>query len=122
MPHNLFNSLQSFSYGHNKSHQFYSLPSLEAAGVGPVSRLPVSIRIVLESVLRNCDGKRASEEDIRALANWGATADRIDEILALHTGKTKEEIHHDTERDRILGAQEAVTYGIVDRVMARRRL
>ena len=47
--------------------------------------------------------------------------DRIDEILAFHTGKTKEEIHRDTERDRILGAKEAVEYGIADRVMMRRR-
>jgi ATP-dependent Clp protease protease subunit len=47
--------------------------------------------------------------------------DRLDEILALHTGKTKEEVHKDTERDRILSATEAVEYGIVDRVMARRK-
>ncbi len=47
--------------------------------------------------------------------------DRLDEILAYHTGKTKDEIHRDTERDRILGAKEAVEYGIVDRVMTRRR-
>ena len=47
--------------------------------------------------------------------------DRMDEILAYHTGKSKEDIHRDTERDRILGAQEAVDYGIVDRVMMRRR-
>jgi ATP-dependent Clp protease protease subunit len=47
--------------------------------------------------------------------------DRLDEILAFHTGKSKEEIHRDTERDRILGAKEAVEYGIADRVMMRRR-
>jgi ATP-dependent Clp protease, protease subunit len=47
--------------------------------------------------------------------------DRMDEILAFHTGKSKEEIHRDTERDRILGAKEAVEYGLVDRVMVRRR-
>jgi ATP-dependent Clp protease protease subunit len=47
--------------------------------------------------------------------------DRMDEILAFHTGKTKEEIHRDTERDRILQADEAVEYGLVDRVMMRRR-
>ena len=48
--------------------------ALEKAGVGPISRLPVSIRIVLESVLRNCDGKRVREDDVRALANWKAKA------------------------------------------------
>jgi ATP-dependent Clp protease protease subunit len=47
--------------------------------------------------------------------------DRLDEILAFHTGKSKEEVHKDTERDRILAANEAVEYGIVDRVMARRK-
>jgi ATP-dependent Clp protease protease subunit len=47
--------------------------------------------------------------------------DRLDEILAYHTGKSKEEVHRDTERDRILGATEAVEYGIVDRVMSRRK-
>jgi aconitate hydratase len=45
---------------------------LEKAGVGPVSKLPVSIRIVLESVLRNCDGQRVREDDVRTLANWNA--------------------------------------------------
>ncbi len=58
MSHNLFNTLQTFKTEKGKSGQFYSLPQLEQEGVGPVSRLPVSIRIVLESVLRNFDGKR----------------------------------------------------------------
>ncbi len=47
--------------------------------------------------------------------------DRLDEILAYHTGKSKEEIHRDTDRDRILAAKEAVEYGLADRVMMRRR-
>jgi ATP-dependent Clp protease protease subunit len=49
-----------------------------------------------------------------------AIRDRVDEVLALHTGKTRDEIHHDTERDKILTAEEAVAYGLVDRVMLRR--
>jgi aconitate hydratase len=56
------------------------LPALEEAGVGPISKLPVSIRIVLEAVLRNFDGKRVSENDIRTLANWNAEAPVSDEI------------------------------------------
>ncbi len=52
---------------------YYSLPALEADGVGPISRLPASIRVVLESVLRNCDGKTITEEDVRRLANWKAS-------------------------------------------------
>jgi ATP-dependent Clp protease protease subunit len=47
--------------------------------------------------------------------------DRIDEILALHTGRSKEEVHHDTERDKILSAHEAIQYGLVDQVMERRK-
>ncbi len=79
MAHNLFNSLQEFSVG-PKRGRFYSLAALETAGVGRVSRLPVSIRIVLESVLRNCDGVKVTEEHVRQLANWKPTARRTDEI------------------------------------------
>ncbi|MEA2238031.1 MAG: aconitate hydratase [Thermoanaerobaculia bacterium] len=80
MPHNTFNSLDSFDLGDGRRGQFYSLPKLEAAGVGNVSRLPVSIRIVLESVLRNVDGRKIAEDDVRTLANWKANAERTDEI------------------------------------------
>jgi len=80
MPHNTFNTLDSFDLGHGRRGQFYSLPKLEAAGVGNVSKLPVSIRIVLESVLRNLDGKKIAEKDVRTLANWQAIAERSAEI------------------------------------------
>src|ERR1043165_8114034 len=80
MPHNPFNALDSLDLGNGKRGQFYSLPKLEAAGAGPVSRLPVSIRIVLESVLRNVDGRKITERDVRTLANWSATAEREEEI------------------------------------------
>ena len=80
MPHNLHNTLQTFKTKSGRSGQFYSLPALESAGVAKVSRLPVSIRIVLEAVLRNCDGKKVTEEHIKQLANWGPGAQRTDEI------------------------------------------
>ncbi|HZN11985.1 MAG TPA: aconitate hydratase AcnA, partial [Blastocatellia bacterium] len=80
MPHNLFNSLQKFDLGPGRTGQFYSLPQLEREGVGPISRLPVSLRIVLESVLRNCDGRKIKEDDVRALANWQPRAERVEEI------------------------------------------
>ncbi|HEV7376487.1 MAG TPA: aconitate hydratase [Pyrinomonadaceae bacterium] len=80
MPHNLFNTLQTFSPSAGREGQFYSLPQLEKEGVGPISRLPVSIRIVLESVLRNFDGKKIREQDVRTLANWKANAERTEEI------------------------------------------
>src|ERR1700733_12900071 len=50
--------------------QYYSLPTLEEQGIAKVSRLPVSIRIVLESLLRNCDGTRVTEEDVLRLTRW----------------------------------------------------
>src|SRR3954468_8408091 len=80
MPHNLFHTLQTFSPSAGREGHFYSLPQLEKEGVGPISRLPVSIRIVLESVLRNFDGKKIREQDVRALANWKAEAERTEEI------------------------------------------
>ncbi len=76
----LFDTLRTFDLGNGQQGALYSLPQLEANGVGPVSRLPVSIRLVLESVLRNCDGKRVLEQNVRALANWKPTAPRKEEI------------------------------------------
>ncbi len=71
---------QSFRLGLGASGAFYSLPRLEAEGAAGVSRLPVSIRIVLESLLRNCDGKRVKEEDVRALAAWKPKQERTAEV------------------------------------------
>jgi len=68
--HPLSGTLQTFKLANGQPGKFYSLPALERAGVGPVSRLPVSIRLVLESVLRNCDGKKVTENNVRTLANW----------------------------------------------------
>ena len=76
----LSGTLQTFELAGGRTGKFYSLPALEKAGVGPVSRLPVSIRLVLESVLRNCDGKKVTEHNVRALANWQPNAERTEEI------------------------------------------
>ena len=80
MTHNLFNSHQEFRLAAGGRGKFYSLAALEKAGLGKISRLPVSIRIVLESVLRNCDGKKVTEEHVRQLAKWNPTGKRVDEI------------------------------------------
>ena len=66
-----FKALRPFAAG-GKSGSIYSLPALEQAGLGKISRLPVSIRLVLESVLRNCDGIAVTENDVRTLAQWNA--------------------------------------------------
>ena len=78
--HSLFDTLQSFTFGDGKTGQFYSLPQLEKAEVGPISKLPVCLRIVLESVLRNYDNKRVREADICELANWQPNTERTAEI------------------------------------------
>ena len=80
MPHNLFDSLQTFELGNGQTARFYSLPQLERHGLGQISRLPISIRIVLESVLRNYDGTRIEEGDVRNLAGWGPHDTRTAEI------------------------------------------
>ncbi|HEU0233912.1 MAG TPA: aconitate hydratase [Gallionella sp.] len=80
MTHNLFNTRQSFTLANGRQGILYSLPALEAAGLGNILRLPVSIRIVLEAVLRNYDGRKITEAHVRQLANWQPNAPRTGEI------------------------------------------
>src|SRR3954468_4137134 len=75
-----FKTLQKFNAGSGREGFLHSLPALEAQGIGRISRLPVSIRIVLESVLRNCDGKKVRRKDVETLANWNAKSPANDEI------------------------------------------
>ncbi|MDA0813109.1 MAG: aconitate hydratase AcnA [Verrucomicrobia bacterium] len=65
-------TLRSFASPLHADASYYSLPALEEQGLGKISRLPVSIRIVLESLLRNCDGKKVTEDDVKNLAGWNA--------------------------------------------------
>jgi len=80
MSHNLHNSLQEFKFGAGKTGKYYSLPALEKAGVARVSRLPVSLRVVLESALRNFDGRKITEAHLKNLANWKPKATRSEEV------------------------------------------
>jgi aconitate hydratase len=73
-------TVRSFRYHQGKTAKFYSLPALEEAGLAQISRLPVSIRIVLESVVRNCDGKKIAEKDVLNLASWNAKKPADEEI------------------------------------------
>ena len=75
-----FKTLKKFDAGKGREGFLFSLPALEEQGIGKISRLPVSIRIVLESVLRNCDGQKVRRKDIEALANWAAKAPASEEI------------------------------------------
>ncbi len=93
---------------------------LLAAGTkGKRTLLPNSRVLIHQPWLSGLQGQQ-SDIEIHA-KDMFQMRDRMDEILAYHTGKSKEEIHRDTERDRILRADEAVEYGLVDRVMQRRR-
>jgi aconitate hydratase len=81
MIHNLFDTRQTFKTHSGSEGVYYSLPRLEEAGIGDISRLPVSIRIVLESVLRNFDGGgKIGENAVRALAAWKPDEERTEEI------------------------------------------
>src|SRR3989454_723067 len=75
-----FNTLTKFDAGNGREGFLYSLPALEEQGIEKISRLPVSIRIVLESVLRNCDGKKVRRKDVETLANWNAKSPANAEI------------------------------------------
>jgi aconitate hydratase len=75
-----FKTLKKFDAGNGREGFLFSLPALEEQGVGKISRLPVSIRIVLESVLRNCDGKKVQRKDIETLAQWKAKKPANEEI------------------------------------------
>ena len=80
MSHNTLDTLREFKFSGSKKAQFHSLPALQKSLGKNIDRLPVSIRIVLESVLRNCDGKKVTEAHVRQLANWKPNAARTDEI------------------------------------------
>jgi aconitate hydratase len=75
-----FKTLKKFDAGKGREGFLFSLPALEEQGIGKISRLPVSIRIVLESVLRNCDGQKVRRKDVEALANWNAKSPANEEI------------------------------------------
>src|SRR3979490_1775438 len=75
-----FKTLQKFDAGIGREGLLHSLPALETQGIGPIARLPVSIRIVLESVLRNCDGKKVRRKDVETLAKWNAKKPANEEI------------------------------------------
>jgi ATP-dependent Clp protease, protease subunit len=92
---------------------------LAAGAKGKRTLLPNSRVLIHQPLISGLQGQQ-SDIEIHA-RDMFMMRDRLDEILAYHTGKSKEEVHRDTERDRILGAKEAVEYGLVDRVMSRRK-
>src|SRR5258705_821888 len=75
-----FKTLQKFDAGNEREGFFHSLPELETQGVGKISRLPISIHIVLESVWRNWDGKKVRGKDVETLARWDAKKPANEEI------------------------------------------
>ncbi|WP_300452645.1 aconitate hydratase AcnA [Accumulibacter sp.] len=79
MPYSPFNTLSRFTPPGQPELLFYSLPALAEADI-PVARLPVSLRIVLEALLRHCDGQRVTEAHVLELAEWRPRAPRHAEI------------------------------------------
>ncbi|MDR2324764.1 MAG: aconitate hydratase [Acidovorax sp.] len=79
MKHAFASTLKEFRTASGKERQFFSLPAL-AKKYPNIKRLPVSLRIVLESVLRNCDGNKVTREHVEQLANWKPKAERSEEI------------------------------------------
>ena len=80
MANDPFNTLAEFTPFPGRTACYHSLAALEAAGLGKVSRLPRSIRVVLEALVRHCDGRRVTEEHVKALAAWKAKGERTTEI------------------------------------------
>ncbi len=77
--HPFAHTIKSFRLASGKSGRLYSLPAL-ARQFPKVGRLPFSLRLVLESVLRHCDGERVTPEHVAELANWRPKAERTEEI------------------------------------------
>ena len=75
-----FEVLREFDLGDEKTGQLYSIPELAKRGFAGLPRLPVSLRIILEAILRTCDGKKVLKENIEELARWEPKASRIREI------------------------------------------
>lgn len=76
---NLHNSRTSFSLN-GKEYNYYRLAALEEAGIAKVSRLPYSIKVLLESVLRQYDGYVIKEDHVNQLAKWGKDANTEAEV------------------------------------------
>ena len=77
--HNLFNTHRALE-SEGLTCNYYSLPALAEAGIGSIATLPVSLRILLESLLRNYDGHQITEADIVDLASWDARSPKASEI------------------------------------------
>ena len=80
MTYDPFKAIREFKLKSGKTGKYYSLKALEEAGLGKTSRMPVSLRVVLESVLRNCDGQRITEDAVKALAGWKPNGERTQEL------------------------------------------
>lgn len=69
-------TIRTFRTGTGSTGKYYSLPALEELGFAGIHRMPVSLRIVLESLMRNCDGLKVTEKDVENLASWRSKGSR----------------------------------------------
>ncbi|WP_092483300.1 aconitate hydratase AcnA [Candidatus Ichthyocystis hellenicum] len=79
MSHHFSHLLETISVG-DRTFQYYSLPALEKSGCDKVSRLPISIRIILESAIRNCDSKKVTTDHVSKLSRWLPREERTEEV------------------------------------------
>jgi aconitate hydratase len=80
MAQDTFKTLRDFAPAPGKKGRYHSLAALEQSGLGKISRLPRSLRVVLEALVRHCDGKLVTEEHVRNLAAWQAKGARTADI------------------------------------------
>ena len=78
--HDPLRAKSKFKNSSGLSKSYFSLTSLKDNGIADVRRLPISLRMILESLVRNCDGVRVTEEHVRQLANWEPNGTRVSEI------------------------------------------
>ena len=77
--HDSFNVRRTFSAG-DKDFDYYSLEAAEAAGLGDIKSLPISMKVILENLLRREDGRMVTVDDVNALINWRETCHSDHEI------------------------------------------
>ena len=82
-----FDSIRFLNTSDGKQHRYFSLAALAESGFDNIGRLPIVIRILLESVLRNCDGTKVLESHVTDLASWKPNAQRENEIPFVEIGR-----------------------------------
>ena len=95
----LFGTKTSFETGDGFA-SFFKLEILEKNGIGSISNMPFSIKVLLESVLRNCNNYDVTEEAVKSLANWDASVQSTAEVHLLRARNDGIRAFIDTKKNR----------------------